>query len=177
MSSFVDGSMNTDGGANSAVWRERGVALALYVGLSAVGHLAWEVAQLPLYELWHTASRSEIAFAVLHCTGGDVLIASSTLFASFVVLRAWRWARLRVFQLAIVAGSLGIAYTSFSEWLNVYVRESWSYAPAMPTLPILGYQIGVSPLAQWVFVPVAVFAALALLQRRYFLPRHGGPSA
>jgi len=24
-------------------------------------------------------------------------------------------------------------------------------------------------------VPIAVFAALALLQRRYFLPRHGGP--
>lgn len=159
--------MRDDGRSNSSVWRERGVAFALYVGLSAVGHLAWEVAQLPLYGLWHAASPSEMAFAVLHCTGGDVLIASSTLFASFVVLRAWRWARLNVLRLAVVAGPLGIAYTAFSEWLNVYVRASWSYAPEMPTLSILGHEIGVSPLAQWVVVPSVVFAVLC---KRYTHP-------
>jgi hypothetical protein len=36
----------------------------------------------------------------------------------------------------------------------------------MPTVMILGHDIGVAPLAQWAFVPAAVFAALALLRAR-----------
>jgi len=73
--------------------RERLNALALYAALSAVGHLLWEITQLPLYSLWRTASRTELAFAVLHYTGGDVLIALSVLLASVVLLRAWSWPR------------------------------------------------------------------------------------
>lgn len=64
------------------VWRDLGIAIALYIGFSVIGHLVWEIAQLPLYSLWHTASRAELAFAVLHCTGGDLLLAASVLVAS-----------------------------------------------------------------------------------------------
>ena len=60
-------------------WRERLIVLALYAALSAVGHLLWEIVQLPLYALWRTASRAELAFAVFHCTGGDILIATNVL--------------------------------------------------------------------------------------------------
>jgi hypothetical protein len=159
--------MSAEGLAIGSHCRERSLALAIYVGLSAVAHLAWEIAQLPLYQLWYTASRSEITFAVLHCTGGDVLIALSTLLAAFVLLKAWRWPRLKVFQLAMIAAPLGLVYTAFSEWLNVYVRQSWSYALEMPTLSIFGHQIGVSPLAQWVFVPGLVFVLLRVVHDRY----------
>jgi len=138
--------------------RERLNALALYAALSAVGHLLWEITQLPLYSLWRTASRTELAFAVLHCTGGDVLIALSVLLASVVLLRAWSWPRAQAQYIAALAIPLGIAYTAYSEWLNVYARQSWSYDTAMTTVPILGYQIGGSPLAQWLIVPVVVFA-------------------
>jgi hypothetical protein len=148
-------------------WRDLGVAIALYIAMSAIGHLVWEIAQLPLYSLWNTASRAELAFAVLHCTGGDLLIAASVLVASLAVLRASSWPRAKVKQVAALAIPLGIAYTAFSEWHNVYVRQSWGYDAAMPTVTILGYDIGVSPLAQWVFVPAAVFAALAFLRARY----------
>ncbi len=145
-------------------WRERLVALALYAGLSAFGHLLWEIVQLPLYTLWRTASRAELAFAVLHCTGGDVLIAMNVLLASVVLLRAWSWPRGQAIHIAVLAIPLGIVYTGFSEWLNVYVRQSWIYEPAMPTITILGYQIGLSPLAQWLFVPAAVLAGLASMR-------------
>ena len=151
------------------------MALALYVVLSVVGHLLWEIAQLPLYTLWWTASRAELTFAVLHCTGGDVLIAMNALFASIVLLRAWRWPRINALQVAALAVPLGIAYTAFSEWLNVYVRQSWAYDPAMPTVPILGYQIGGSPLAQWFIVPAAVFAALSWMRRWYVQSEPGAP--
>ncbi len=148
-------------------WRDLGVAIALYIAMSAIGHLVWEIAQLPLYSLWNTASRAELAFAVLHCTGGDLLIAASVLVASLAVLRASSWPRAKVKQVAALAIPLGVGYTAFSEWHNVYVRQSWGYDEAMPTVTILGYDIGVSPLAQWVFVPAAVFTALAFLRARY----------
>lgn len=157
-------------------WRERLIALALYTALSAVGHFLWEIVQLPLYTLWRTASRPELAFAVLHCTGGDVLIAMNALLASVVLLRAWSWPRAQTLHIAALAIPLGIAYTGFSEWLNVYVRQSWIYDPAMPTTTILGYQIGVSPLAQWIIVPVAVFAVLASVRRWYFQSEPGAPT-
>lgn len=41
-------------------WRERGTAVAVYLGASALGHLAWEIVQLPLYGLWRTASIGEL---------------------------------------------------------------------------------------------------------------------
>lgn len=156
-------------------WRERASAGAIYVGFSALGHLVWEVAQLPLYDLWHTASNGKIAFAVLHCTAGDVLIATSVLLSSLVILGARRWPRTNALHVAILAILLGISYTAFSEWLNVYVYRSWGYDPAMPTVPILGYSIGVSPLAQWLIIPAAVFAMLAWSPVRKFYSRLEAP--
>jgi hypothetical protein len=143
--------------------RNRGIALALYVGLSTVGHLVWELAQLRLYSLWRTASHGELAFAILHCTAGDVLIATSVLLAALVLLRARRWPRSQALPVASLVLPLGILYTGFSEWLNVYERGSWSYDPAMPTISILSHQIGISPLVQWMIVPAVVLTAMASL--------------
>ncbi|MEZ5900038.1 MAG: hypothetical protein R3D51_11165 [Hyphomicrobiaceae bacterium] len=156
-------------------WRERVFTFGLYAGVSAAGHLLWEIVQLPLYSLWQTASHTELAFAVLHCTGGDFLIALNVLLASVVLLRAWSWPRAQALQVASLSIPLGIAYTAYSEWLNIYVRQSWGYRPAMPTVKILSYQIGVSPLAQWLLVPAAVFAILASMRRWYVQSEPGAP--
>ena len=55
------------------------VVLRRYLVAVALLHLAWEVAQLPLYTLWWDGAAHEIAFAVVHCTVGDVLIATTSL--------------------------------------------------------------------------------------------------
>jgi hypothetical protein len=52
---------------------------------------------------------------------------------------------------ALTATVIGIGYTIYSEWLNTVVRESWSYAAAMPRLPVLG--TGLTPVAQWLVLP------------------------
>lgn len=128
----------------------------------AVLSLAWEVAQLPLYTLWESAL-PEIAFAVAHCTGGDVLIGLSALFAALVLTRAgalsqWRWPW--VIALTVTAGT---GYTVYSEWMNTAVRQSWAYSELMPVVPYL--DVGLSPIAQWLVVPaLALWAA-----RRIFL--------
>src|SRR3546814_4447745 len=54
-------------------------ALRRYLVAIALGSLTWEVLHMPLYTIWREGTWSEIAFAALHCTGGDILIALSSL--------------------------------------------------------------------------------------------------
>jgi hypothetical protein len=60
----------------------------------------------------------------------------------------------------MLAIAFGLAYTGFSEWLNVYARRSWAYSDLMPVIPFAGYRIGLSPILQWILVPgFALWAA------------------
>ncbi len=52
----------------------------------------------------------------------------------------------------------GFGYTIYSEYLNIAVRRAWGYSELMPTLPPLG--TGLSPLLQWVVVPLVGFALM-----------------
>ena len=128
---------------------------ALYLMIATAGHLVWEAAQLPLYTIWWTGTTREIVVAALHCTGGDFLISTATLLiaAGVTWISGWRTFGWRMAGTAI---ALGVGYTIVSEWFNVAVWRSWSYGPAMPTLPWLG--TGLSPLFQWLVVPALAFA-------------------
>lgn len=139
--------------------------LALWYGaLILAANLLWEVAHLPLYTLWRTASRSEQAFAVLHCTGGDALIALLSLGLAVLVHRSWRWPEERFGRVLLAATLIGVAYTVFSEWWNVEWRGAWAYASAMPRLPWVG--TGVTPLLQWVLLPpLCLWGARRLSER------------
>src|SRR5688500_7766325 len=115
--------------------------------------LAWEIAHLPLYTLWDEASLSYMAFAITHCTAGDVLIGGTCLAVTLSTTRqgtlgAWQWERI-----ALGTALLGVAYTGFSEWLNVHVFQSWMYSERMPVIGVAGVRLGVSPLLQWVLIP------------------------
>jgi hypothetical protein len=121
----------------------------------ALGNLAWEFAQLPLYTIWRNGSPGEILFAALHCTGGDLLIAGSALLAALLVAGDCRWPNVRYRIVAAIAVVGGLAYTVFSEWLNTEIRGSWIYTEWMPTLPLIGS--GLAPLAQWIVVPSLAF--------------------
>lgn len=60
-------------------------------------------------------------------------------------------------RVALVTIVFGIAYTAFSEWLNVSVRRSWAYSDWMPVIPIGPIRVGLSPLFQWIVVPAIAF--------------------
>jgi hypothetical protein len=87
---------------------------ARYLIIAAIGHLAWETAQLPVYTIWWTGTAHELFVAMVHCTGGDVLTATATLLiaASIAWLRGWHPFGSRMVIGAIV---LGVAYTILSE--------------------------------------------------------------
>ena len=154
---------------DGAFWR---AFLARYLPSIAVANLVWEVAQLPLYSLWTTASRAYAVYAVLHCTAGDVLIAGSTLLVAMALAAPDGFPRQGFARVAIVATVLGLAYTVFSEWLNTVVRASWAYAPAMPIVPVLG--VGLTPFLQWLVLPPLVLCAAF---RRRAAPRASAAGA
>ena len=121
-----------------------------YVAVAGIGHFAWEVAQLSLYTIWWTGPTRDIVVAAIHCTLGDLLITVCTLVIAGLIAHGLGWRRFGVGTL-LAAIVLGIAYTVFSEWLNVEVRRSWSYSAGMPVLLWLG--TGLSPVLQWLVVP------------------------
>lgn len=126
-----------------------------YVIATVALNLIWEIAQMPFYTLWLTGSGPDITYAILHCTVGDMLIASVSLTAARVILRARHWPEERALSVAVITIALALAYTVFSEWWNVEVLQAWAYRNIMPRLPLLG--TGLSPLLQWLVVPLLAF--------------------
>ena len=129
-------------------------------------NLVWETAHLPLYTLWEEGTARSIAFAVFHCTLGDMLIGVFALLGALVVTGAghlckWRW--LRVSALTVL---FGVGYTAFSEWIHTSVTQSWEYSSQMPIVPVV--KLGLSPLLQWIAVPIA---AIWLAHRSNLWPR------
>jgi hypothetical protein len=129
--------------------------LRRYVLVIALGNLVWEFAHMPLYTLWETGTPAEIVFAAIHCTAGDVLIATIALVAALCLFGSGRWPEQGARPVALVTIALGIAYTAFSEWLNIEVRETWAYRDLMPVIPVLG--VGLSPMLQWIALPGIAF--------------------
>jgi len=129
-------------------------ALRAYLVASVLAHLVWEILQLPLYTLWTTGTLREQAFAVAHCTIGDVMIAGLSLLVALAALRRTTWPAAGGRSVWLATLLLGVGYTIYSEWLNVSVRGSWTYSSLMPTLPPLG--TGLAPLVQWIIVPTLV---------------------
>ena len=136
--------------------------LRRYFVIAIPMHLAWEIAQLPLYTIWYEETPGRIVFAVLHCTAGDALIAGTSLLGALLLLGNACWPAERYPAVAASTVIAGLAYTVFSEWLNTEVRGSWTYSGLMPTLPGIG--TGLSPFLQWLVIPIT---AIWWVRRRH----------
>ncbi|MGE0333859.1 MAG: hypothetical protein AB7Q76_01095 [Gammaproteobacteria bacterium] len=130
--------------------------LRRYIAFVVPAHLLWEFAQLPLYTIWRDGTAGEILFAVVHCTGGDALIATTALVTALLLAgTGWPISRDCYRRVAVIAIVIGVGYTAFSEWLNTAVREAWAYSDLMPVIPLV--EAGLSPVLQWVLIPLAGF--------------------
>jgi hypothetical protein len=135
--------------------------LRVYFGVILAGNLLWEILHLPLYTIWAAGTLKERAFAAFHCTLGDLLIAMSALTLALLLVGDPRWPQVRFWPTAILTVAFGLAYTVFSEWLNVVVRASWAHSEWMPIVSIGELKIGLSPLLQWIVVPAVAFATVS----------------
>jgi multisubunit Na+/H+ antiporter MnhB subunit len=126
-----------------------------YLLASVVGHLVWEMAQMPLYTVWQTGTTRDIATALVHCTLGDMSIALVTLSLALVVIGSPGWPMQQFAAVSATVVVLSVGYTIYSEYVNTIVRRNWAYGALMPTLPWIG--TGLSPLLQWMVVPSLAF--------------------
>ena len=133
-------------------------------------HLLWEIAQFPLYTIWHEADWVYILYSLAHCTLGDMLILLCVFWLVSLLNRSRYW----VYATPIAANAalftlLGVAYTVYSEIVNTRIKGAWAYTELMPIVPV--FEIGGAPFLQWLLIsPVLIWlmrlTQLALLQRQ-----------
>jgi hypothetical protein len=124
-----------------------------YIPIFAALNFAWEWAHVPLYTIWREADLAYVAFAVAHCTMGDIMIGTSAFLLALILGGERRLSEWNDRRIAVLSVLIGAGYTVFSEWMNVTIVRSWSYAESMPTLQVGTFAIGLTPLAQWLVVP------------------------
>lgn len=139
----------TDG---NGIWL---ILLRRYLIWTAGVNLVWEVLHLPLYTLSQTGTTANIAWILIRCTIGDVLIALSSLVIVLIVFNQRTWPNQAYWRVAGAALVVGLGYTLFSEWYNARIVGLWAYSELMPVLPAVN--LGLSPLVQWVVVPLTGF--------------------
>jgi hypothetical protein len=52
-----------------------------YLGAVLIGNLVWETLHLPLYTLWQAGTATYLTFVAIHCSVGDLMIATTALAA------------------------------------------------------------------------------------------------
>lgn len=127
--------------------------------VSLVFNLVWETAQLPLYTIPSAQTTAQVAYAVVHCTAGDVVIGIASFLITAGAVGDAKWPTSQPWRGGAIAILTGVSYTAYSEWSNVYQAGNWAYSPRMP----LFFGIGLSPLLQWVVVPAV---AIVMMRKR-----------
>lgn len=131
----------------------------LWSALAFVLNLVWEIAQVRLYTIWAAADGMSVAWALLHCTLGDVMIALAMFALAGVVLWRADWPASRPWTGGAIVVIGATAFTAWSEWYNVYRVGNWGYTASMPTI----FGIGLSPLMQWLILPPVMVVAYRML--------------
>jgi hypothetical protein len=113
--------------------------------------LLWEIAQFPLYDVWHQEKWSYILYGLAHCTLGDLLILLAAYELVSLLAGGRTWYRSTPTTGSLLFTLFGVAYTVYSELMNVRIKGTWGYTELMPIVPLL--HIGGTPFLQWLLIP------------------------
>ena len=126
----------------------------LWSALAFVFNLTWEIAHVRLYTIWAAADGMGVAWALFHCTLGDVVIALVMFVLAGMMLGRADWPVSRPWPGGVIVVIGALAFTAWSEWYNVYRAGNWAYTASMPMI----FGIGLSPLMQWLILPPMIVA-------------------
>ena len=127
------------------------------LGLDALGvNFVWEMLQAPLFVGMLEMPRWEATALCARAAAGDAVMIVIAFAAVAMGARDPAWAlrpsSRHLGAFAFLAAFQGLAL----EWLSLR-QMRWSYAPAMPTEPIIG--LGLAPILQWLILPLAILWA------------------
>ena len=131
----------------------------LWSALAFALNLTWEIAQVRLYTIWAATDGMSVAWALLHCALGDVVIALAMFALAGIVLWRADWQASRPWTGGAIVVIGATAFTVLSEWYNVYRAGNWGYTASMPMI----FGIGISPLLQWLILPPMMVGAFRFL--------------
>ena len=122
--------------------------------LSFPMHFTWEFLQAPLYRSMEPLSHFDGIRVCLQATLGDMALVIVAFWVTSVVTGTRRW-HVRPYARAIAIWLVsGLVMTVVIEFLSTVILDRWTYAEAMPRLPLVG--AGLGPFGQWVVVPMIV---------------------
>jgi hypothetical protein len=137
--------------AANSLWHIPEVPLVI---LSFAFHFAWELLQVPTFVGMADRSHWEGVKICTAATLGDVGFALVAFWTTAVVSRSRQWiASPRLWQLGLFI-AVGVALTIAFEFYYVEITGRWAYSELMPRVPPFG--TGLSPLLQWILVPLLV---------------------
>lgn len=131
--------------------------------LSVPLQLLWEIAQFPLYTVWHDGDWSYILYGLVHCTFGDLLILLTAFWIVSLLNRSRYWIFSPALPNIALFTAIGLGYTIYSEIMNTRIKETWGYTELMPIVPVI--EIGGMPFLQWLLIPPVLIWLMCLLKR------------
>ena len=124
-------------------------------------HFAWEMAQHNLYLLMHSMPFWRATAICARATAGDLVIAAiAFLAAAMSGGRHWPLVRRRLSPILIFL-TVGMLLTVGYE-LYAISTGRWAYDDRMPQI----FGIGLSPLLQWIVIPLLEIAAFRKIWKR-----------
>jgi hypothetical protein len=141
-------------------WKNTPEYLLLILSLPL--QLLWEIAQFPLYTVWHEGDWSYILYGLVHCTLGDLLITLTVFWLISLLNRSRYWIFSPSMPNVVLFVVLGLAYTIFSEILNTRIKGTWGYTELMPIVPVI--EIGGMPFLQWLLIPPVLIWLMQIMR-------------
>jgi hypothetical protein len=148
---------------SSRLWRSIPEIQLLMLALPL--ELLWEVAQFPLYTVWHEGDWNYILYGLAHCTLGDLIILLAAYWIVAMLDRDRHWHLNAVLPNGALFMVLGAVYTVYSEITNVRIKGTWDYTELMPIVPVV--DIGAMPFLQWILIPPVLLWLMRLLSIAY----------
>ena len=150
------------GHSNAIAWCRRLPELPL-AGFGFLLHFVWEMLQIPWYEGMPETSHGAGVWICTRATGGDVVILLTGFWMASLLAGGRDWFLYARRLPAVVMVTAGVLITIVLERLATGALERWTYADAMPVVPVAG--IGLAPLLQWLLLPPLIL----WLARRHVL--------
>ena len=117
-------------------------------------HFVWEFWQAPTYSGMAEMNHWDGIKLCTSATFGDVGFALTAFWITSAAARTRQWFRRPAAWQTVLFLGMGIALTVGFEYYYTGVSLRWTYSELMPLVP--PFQTGLSPLLQWIFIPLAV---------------------